>query len=134
MASDDELSRDLEPAGSYVEQVSDEPIPEPEIRARPAEKAEIPRGATTIINLAKKHGWEVLTTYARGPLLHASGTRVLRVVDSIRVRAHKGDRMVAATWVDKSKVEDGKELMSVLVVSPFKRIVKSDELRTILQT
>lgn len=95
-------------------------IPEPELRAirlrsdrefvvnaaGEAVLAEVPRGARTIINLARKHGWEVLEpSYARGSIMHATQDRVTRVSDLLlvraRLRALDGTTQVAvASWRD----------------------------------
>lgn len=77
-------------------------IPAPEVRGRPAEKSEVPRGAATVINAARKAGWDVEVSYARGPWLNADGTPAY-IVDSIVVRLllpATGQR-AAATWVRK---------------------------------
>ena len=68
--------------------------------------AEVPQGARTIINLARKHGWEVQEpSFARGSIMHASQDRVVRVSDLLLVRARlttldSPTRIAVASWRD----------------------------------
>lgn len=98
--------------------------PEPEVRARPAEPGEVPRGAKAIITPATAAGFELAVTYARGtmppkweddpedtaerepdpetgevPKRRRIWTGTL--VETILVRGKRADdRRFAATWVD----------------------------------
>lgn len=81
------------------EEAPPEPMPAPECPARPARPDEIPKGAATVINRARRCGWDVSVSYARGPWLQADGT--WHVLSSILVRARRGAQRWAAIWVDK---------------------------------
>jgi hypothetical protein len=105
--------------------------PPPEVPARPAEPDEIPRGATTVTNTARKNGWDVQVTYARGPWITSAGLKLIvpgrieedeedddgdtdsaadkvpAIYDSIAVRARRGAQRVAATWIRKPWTKAG---------------------------
>ena len=81
------------------------PIPPPEVERRTAEPDEIPRGPKTIVNLARKEGWEVWVTYARGPWQHASG-ELAGLVESLAVRCRRGEQRVTGLWLHKMWLSD----------------------------
>jgi hypothetical protein len=74
-----------------------ETFPEPEVWARPARLAEIPKTARTLMALGTLHGWRVETTYARGTYATRS---TARVVDSIAVRMRRGNMRLIGIWHD----------------------------------
>lgn len=82
-------------------------LPEPEVRATPIDVGDdrLPRGAKTHINRARKAGWTVTATYARGPVAHGTTGKLLRVVDSVVVRARlaEGPRVAVACWRTDAK-------------------------------
>lgn len=125
-------------AAVAVDEAPPEVSLEPEVRARPASDDEVPRGARTVINLARKAGWDCTATYARGPWLDADGVNVPYVVDSIVVRFAKGEQRAAATWIRKPTGDpDAYEFSSAhwpgelgLIKSPdFKKLLKGDTLQ-----
>lgn len=75
------------------------PIIEPEITARPAELDEIGKTAKSLMLLARKRGWIVRTTYARGTLVRSKSSAV---ADSIAVRMQRPGIRLAALWYDGS--------------------------------
>jgi len=77
-------------------------VPPPEVRGRPAADSEVPRGGRTLVNAARKAGWDCEVSYARGTWLEADGTPAY-VVDSIvaRFRHPATGQRAAATWVRK---------------------------------
>jgi hypothetical protein len=75
-----------------------ESFPEPEVWARPARLAEIPKTARTLMALGTLHGWRVETTYARGTYATRS---TARVVDSIAVRMRRGNLRLIGIWHDR---------------------------------
>jgi len=82
-----------------------EPLPLPEVLARPAADDEVPKTARALYDLAIEHGWYGSITYSRGPIAHARTGKFLRMVDAICVRlARQLDprtmQRVAAGWLD----------------------------------
>jgi hypothetical protein len=76
-------------------------IPPPELPAHPvADGCPIPDAAARFAARAAEYGWMVLTTHARGPVVHATHGTVTRVVDSIAVRITRGHQRAYACWVD----------------------------------
>ena len=73
--------------GHRAAAVTDSPpeIPEPEVRARPATREEVPDVVASFVKKFRKAGWKLRITYARGPLMKKDGTKVLAIVDSISV-------------------------------------------------
>lgn len=105
---------------NHVEEAPTEKIavPEPEVPARPAEPAQIPSGAKTVINRLTKHGWSVEALHARGPWVNNAGDPdtynpfevtpagvaertpdIVAVTTSLLVRARRGAQKIAAIWV-----------------------------------
>lgn len=77
------------------------PYPAPEVGARVALDGEVSRGALSVWVTAKRAGWVVVATYARGWLSHASTGAPLRVVDSLALRMrHPDGRRAVAVWHD----------------------------------
>lgn len=105
-------------------------VPAPEVPGRAAEKHEVPRGAVTLGNAARKAGWEVEVRYARGPWLDASG-EFAYVVDSVLLRMrHPADgQRAAATWVRKPTGDAEKYAYSAGHWRGELGLLKSDELR-----
>jgi hypothetical protein len=122
--------RSLGAYGGDGDDASEAPtIPPPEIPARAAAEGEIPVGAKRVVNLARKAGWEVLVTFARGPWVTGKGLllvstdegtgdddeagagaeKVPAVVESIAVRAGRDGQRVAATWIRKPWTGPGAE-------------------------
>ena len=85
-------------------------VPEPTVRSRPAEDAEIPRGARSIMKLAAKHGWTVSVKYSRGPLLDSSCTEILSEdAEAIVVKGIKPEvGLFDATWLYRHGMKDEK--------------------------
>lgn len=90
-----------------------EPIPDPEIRAMRLDpdvkrlfiaspdgliEATFPGGAKTLVNAARKTGWEMAASYCRGPWLHASSWEPTGVVDHVVLRLRRGRERAVATW------------------------------------
>lgn len=78
-------------------------IPEPEVRAVEIEldDARMPGGAKTMIKAAEAAGgWQIRTTYSRGPWLHANGDRYTDICDLVRVRFVDVDnrKTLSASW------------------------------------
>lgn len=86
-----------------------EPLPEPEVRARPIDISEFaPRsGIRQIYNLIEKtQGWQIVNLhYARGPRMGAKG-QCLGISDSVVLRAKQDKaldgtmRVAVASWID----------------------------------
>lgn len=70
------------------------PWPEPEVRARVATAAEIPKGARAVSTVATSVGWTVVATYARGTY----PGRKPRLVDSLALRMWRQPRRAVAVW------------------------------------
>lgn len=75
-----------------------EEIPAPRVPARPANADEIPSSAASVRKLALEHGWEVRAVYAIGPLIASDSYAVLREVESLSLRMHRGGQRVVAVW------------------------------------
>lgn len=75
-----------------------EEIPAPRVPARPANENEIPASARSVRNVAVEHGWEVRAVYAIGPLISADGYGVLREVESLSLRLHRGGQRLVVVW------------------------------------
>ena len=87
-----------------------DPLPEPEVTARPPREGEVPAAAWAAYRLAEDHGWYGGPTYSRGPLTDARTGKFRRMADVITLRLARqlpgGDladvqRLVAA-WIDGS--------------------------------
>jgi hypothetical protein len=80
---------------------------------RIAEPGEIPRGATTVANAARKNGWEVRIGYARGPWMTTADddedTDPLdaKVCEMISVQGRRGGQRFRANWHRKLWTKDG---------------------------
>lgn len=74
-----------------------QPMPPPEIPARPALDEEIPRGAHIVMRRALNLGWRVVPTYARGPLMMARGLWI-GSTESIALRMSRGDSGAVGLW------------------------------------
>lgn len=70
--------------------------PEPEVVSRPAVEGEVPRGAKTVEQLAKRHGWTVRATYSRG----TKPGRGRAVVDALALRLRRDDTAAWAVWLN----------------------------------
>lgn len=70
--------------------------PPPEVHARLANAAEIPRAAARVQRLAQGAGWTVVATYARG----TRPGRNPRVVDSVALRMSRSQERAVAVWLD----------------------------------
>jgi hypothetical protein len=87
----------------------DHTIPEPEVRARPATAAEIPKAAMTLLAKAKRNGFRGRVTYARGPRLDRY-MKVIEISDSIMVKGwHEDGRKFVATYITKTGQRGTKE-------------------------
>lgn len=75
------------------------PHPEPEVRVRPAQPDEIPRGARTLENAARKAGWWTSAQYARGTTKYANG-KPGKVVDQLTLLGQTGWAYFVAWWHD----------------------------------
>jgi len=73
--------------------------PAPLVRARPAADAEIPSTARTLAEAAEAAGWQTWFDYAHGTRTNARGEPT-RVVESVVLRARRGDDGVVATFTD----------------------------------
>ena len=71
--------------------------PAPEVMARPATSAELPRGAASLVKKADAAGWEHRATYARGTDI---GKKALPVVDSVMVKLSRPPLRAVAVWHD----------------------------------
>jgi hypothetical protein len=87
-----------------------DPLPDPEVYARPPREGEVPKTAWAIFRRAEDHGWYGSITYSRGPRTHARSGKYLRMTDVITVRLARQlpgrplsdlQRLVAA-WFDGS--------------------------------
>ena len=77
-------------------------IPEPEVAARPATAAEIPKGAMTVGKKAKGLGFTITAHAARGPRLDQHW-KVVEISDSLLLRGrHEDGRAFVAHWVTKT--------------------------------
>ena len=84
-------------------------IPEPQVRARPATAAEIPKAALALLVKAKKNGFKGRVTYARGPRLDQY-MKVIEIIDSIMVKGwHDDGRKFVATYITKTGQRGKKE-------------------------
>lgn len=114
-----------------------DPIPNPEVLARPAAVGEIPKTAQQLYDLAITHGWYGSITYSRGPVTHSRTGKFLRMVDSICVRlARQGNdprartmQRVVAGWTDgafaKATVWDAGQPARILDAEPVKAHVRT---------
>jgi len=64
--------------------------------------AQLPGGARTVVNAARKTGWTISATYARGPWMHSSYWTPTRTVDHVALRLSRGDQRAVATWRTKA--------------------------------
>lgn len=110
-----------------------DPIPAPEVLARPAAPGEIPKTAQALYDDAIAAGWYGSITYSRGPIAHASTGKFLRMVDSICVRlarqvTPRTMQRVVAGWTDgafaKATVWDAGEPARILDAEPVKAHVR----------
>lgn len=82
-------------------------LPEPLVRARPATKAEIPKGCMDAGKKAHGLGFKVTFSYAKGPALDYEKTQVMTESLALRGRHPDGRRFVAA-WGTKITTERAK--------------------------
>lgn len=89
------------------------PTDAPEVVAwRLAQADEIPRGASTVANAARKAGWTVLVGYSRGPWMTASGDddeEGAGICETITVQGRKTPQRFRAIWQRKLWTKDGAE-------------------------
>lgn len=64
-------------------------LPAPEVRSRAASGSEVPKGARDFINAMMKAEWRLATFYSRGPVIHATSGKALRMADVIGVRGER---------------------------------------------
>lgn len=81
---------------------------------RSAELDEIPRGATTVANAARKAGWEVRVGYSRGPWVTGSDdeeddTVEVKVCEMVTVQGRRDSDSFRANWHRKLWTKDGAE-------------------------
>lgn len=79
-----------------------EPIPPPQVRSRPATRAEMPPAAATLGKAARKEGFTLKATYSRGPRLDQYW-KVVEISDCVVVRGwHEDGRRFVAAWITKT--------------------------------
>lgn len=87
-----------------------DPLPDPEVLARPPREGEVPASAWAAYRLGEDHGWYGSITYSRGPQVHSRTGKYLRMVDVITLRLARqvdGGRLsdmqrLVAAWFDGS--------------------------------
>jgi hypothetical protein len=74
--------------------------PAPEVVAREANAEEVPASAKRLAKRAEEVGWTVGVVYSRGTTPQGAKWEPGPVVDTVAVRARRGDRAVVALWRD----------------------------------
>ena len=105
------------------------PVPPPQVTAEPLRNPDkIPTGTSRFVSSARKAGWDVQVTYARGPWVRSNGEPLLIDPDaqvhdtddeesveggvpaqceSIAARCRKGDRRAVVIWIRKGWTKAG---------------------------
>jgi hypothetical protein len=79
-----------------------EDVPPPQVRSRPATRAEMPDAAVRLGKKARKNGFTVSATYSRGPRLDQYW-KVVEISDCVVVRGwHEDGRRFVAAWITKT--------------------------------
>jgi hypothetical protein len=79
---------------------------------RLAQKDEIPRGAQTVANTARKNGWTVLVGYARGPWVTSADDdddadpADVKICEMVTVQGRKAGQRFRANWHRKLWTKD----------------------------
>ena len=112
------------------EGIAPDPVPPPEVPARPALAADLPPAAVTIDKLAQEHGWTVEAWFMRGTRIDGRG-RPGRVGSTVVLRMWRDGHRLIAVWEsapgDKWIFDTGYSLMhhSAMVGSAeLKRLIK----------
>lgn len=87
------------------DEVVPDPVPPPEIPARPVERTDpVPPSATALVKLAEDHRWIVETYYMRGTRMDARW-KAGRVVSSVVVRLHRDGHRLIACWQTRAELD-----------------------------
>ena len=112
-----------------VEETPD-PVPAPEVPARPAMYDELPPSARTLDKHAAAAGWAVEAWYMRGPLMDARW-RFNRTVSSVVLRMVRDGHGVVASWQTKT---DGSWAFDFgFSIGHYSRMVSSPELTALIK-
>lgn len=79
-----------------------DPVPPPEVPARPALAGDLPSSATSLDKLAQAHDWAVEAWFMRGTRMDARW-KAGRVVSSVVLRLHRDGHRLVACWQTDSK-------------------------------
>lgn len=104
------------------------PFPEPEVRARPATRAEMPKTCSSLVNLAESNGWVWVCHYARGTQPSNDGTPaevttrvpLLNQETGLPERTEKGRERYSVTGTGELIVVDS---IVARFAKPMRRIV-----------
>jgi len=96
--------------------------------------AQLPGGARTVINAARKTGWEISASYARGAWLHSATWTPTAIVNHVQVRLRRGTQRAVATWRTKPDgTYEFKTAWAWDTTVPARRAVNSKELKELVK-